>query len=157
MTLSTWPDQDLPLLREVAGRIAVVIQGSTDSRQALADFTEALPHAGQLARVLIEYSSRWFDRSSGDSTMMGPELFWTLTEFVPPALPQNREQGGTEYHHVERTRHLLLICVLEQLAVTQFAPAAQGGDASTRHRYGDNAVPVLTSRLRSAPDVEGTA
>lgn len=151
MTLSTWPDQDLPQLREVAGRIAAVVQHSADSRQALADFTEALPHSGQLARVLIDYSSRWFEQCSGESTLCGPELFWTLTEFVPPA-PIGQQQIGTEYHHVERTRHLLLICVLEKLALHPFVADRNG----ERHRHSDTSVPVLTSRVRATVmDVEG--
>lgn len=160
MTLPQWPDQDITQLREVADRIATLIQRNIDGSGGLPRFVDALRQSGPIAELLIEYSVRWFNDSNGESVLLGPELYWLLTETVPvedraPA-GEGFGQNGMNCHPVTRTRQMLLICVLEKLSTRPWRPETpEQAAAMVKRRYSDNATPVLPNRTTQPAGVEG--
>ncbi|WP_069162656.1 hypothetical protein [Nocardia altamirensis] len=152
MTLPKRPDHDITQLREVADRIATLIQRNVEGTGGLPRLVDALKQSGQIADLLIEYSVRWFNDNHGESILLGPELYWLLTETVP----HEEDGGGSEVdcHPVTRTRQMLLICVLEKLSTRPWRPeTAEDAAALVKHRYSNNAMPVLPTRQPA--EVEG--
>ncbi|CAM4526166.1 hypothetical protein NONI108955_43505 [Nocardia ninae] len=159
MTLPQWPDHDITQLREVADKIATLIQRNAEGSGGLPRFVDALQQSGPIADLLIEYSVRWFNDSRGESVLLGPELYWVLTETVSP-----EDRGGEGYgqpatncHPVTRTRQMLLICVLEKLSARPWhpEPGEDSAAAIVKHRYSNNAVPSLPTRVTQPAGVEG--
>lgn len=77
--------------------MAAVILSTVDRSTALNQLTEAADSAEAFTDLLIEYSSRWFHESGGQSILIGPELFWMLSE--PTA-----RQGAMPFEATNRTR-----------------------------------------------------
>lgn len=111
MTLPHWRDPDLEQLREVASRIVVLAKADTDQRTTLTRFTEATEHRDALVELLIDYSSRWFSQHKGQSVLVGPELYWLLTE---PDGDEARTTAGRGA--AKRARGMLLMCLLENIS-----------------------------------------
>ncbi|PXX71208.1 hypothetical protein DFR70_101630 [Nocardia tenerifensis] len=160
MTLPQLPDPDITQLREVADRIATLIQRNTDGSGGLPRFVDALRQSGPIAELLIEYSVRWFNDSNGESVLLGPELYWLLTETVPVEDRGTAGEGlgpaGLNCHPVTRMRQLLLICVLEKLSTRPWRPETpEQAAAMVKRRYSDTATPVLPTRSTQPVGVEG--
>ncbi|AFU02256.1 hypothetical protein O3I_021485 [Nocardia brasiliensis ATCC 700358] len=161
MTLPKLADHDITQLREVADRIATLIQRNSDGSGGLPRFVEALRQSGPIAELLIEYSVRWFNDSNGESVLLSPELYWVLTETVPPeergTAGEGLGQAGMNCHPVTRTRQMLLICVLEKLSTRPWRPETpEEAAAMVKRRYSDTARPVLPTRATQQPvGVEG--
>lgn len=153
MALPQSPDKDIEQLRSVAGRIATLIQNGDNKGAALSRFTEALTRDGQLADLLIEYSSRWFQDTNGKSILVGPELFWLLTAAESRgATDQSAPKPAEEYTEIRRSRHILLLCVMENLAGAESRPEPTTGPEpkakpETAPRFPNGAPPVLNSRV----------
>ncbi|WP_405164243.1 hypothetical protein OG203_03750 [Nocardia sp. NBC_01499] len=153
MTLPQWPDHDITQLREVADRIATLIQRNVESTGGLPRFVDALRQSGPIAELLIEYSVRWFNDNNGESVLLGPELYWLLTETVPiedrGVAGEGFGQAGMNCHPVTRTRQMLLVCVLEKLSTRPWRPETpEEAAAMVKRRYSDTATPVLPTRAK---------
>ncbi|MEV0297267.1 hypothetical protein [Nocardia sp. NPDC050710] len=127
MATTVWQDQGVDQFREIAGRLASIIQSSLDRSGAMTQFTDAIGNADAFTDLMIEYSGRWFSETGGRSTLMGPELFWMLSEPGPrrAALSGMRGHESTSESDIsagQRGRKLLLICVFEALAQSQWLP-----------------------------------
>ncbi|MFQ6398338.1 hypothetical protein ACLMAJ_33475 [Nocardia sp. KC 131] len=127
MAMSVWQDQGVDQFRDIAGRLASIIQSSLDRSGAMTQFTDALGSAEAFTDLMIEYSGRWFAETGGRSTLMGPELFWMLSEPSPRRGTQSGLRGqeslaDSETSAGHRGRKLLLICVFEALAQSQWLP-----------------------------------
>ncbi|MFI9505707.1 hypothetical protein [Nocardia sp. NPDC052566] len=125
MPLTVWQDLGVDQFREVALRLASVIQSSPDKAAALNQLTEAADSGESFTDLLIEYSGRWFNETGGQSILIGPELFWLLSEPTPRKIINGGARGQeimTEQEHTvsHRGRKLLLVCVLETLAQNQW-------------------------------------
>ncbi|MFE7802937.1 hypothetical protein [Nocardia sp. NPDC057440] len=129
MPFIVWQDQGIDQFREVGGRLAAVILSTVDRSTALNQLTEAADSAEAFTDLLIEYSSRWFHESGGQSILIGPELFWLLSEPNPRqannTMIRSHESHPTlEYTVSQRGRKLLVTCVLEALAQSQWLPGS---------------------------------
>lgn len=127
MAITVWQDQGIDQFREVAGRLASVIQSGIDRSGALNQFAESVGNGETFIELMIEYSSRWFTETGGRSTLIGPELFWLLSEPSPrrvsgTGLRAQESYLDTELTAGQRARILLLICVYEALAQNQWGP-----------------------------------
>ncbi|MGW4530162.1 hypothetical protein ACWEOI_04350 [Nocardia sp. NPDC004340] len=125
MAMNMWQDQGVDQFREIAIRLASIIQNSLDRSGAMTQFTDAFGNVESFTDLMIEYSGRWFTETGGRSTLMGPEMFWMLSEPAPRRSPA----AGIRIHDVagesdstsgHRARKLLLICVFEALTHTQW-------------------------------------
>ncbi|MEV0250032.1 hypothetical protein AB0H76_25780 [Nocardia sp. NPDC050712] len=124
MAQPVWQDQGFDQFRDVARRLASVIQCSDDRKTALSQFTDGTRSGEAFTELLIEWSSRWFNESGGQQILVGPELFWLLSEPEPRKGIRSQIPGG-DVREIEPTpgqrgRKLLLVCVLETLAQTQW-------------------------------------
>ncbi|WP_433197743.1 hypothetical protein ACQP1G_01885 [Nocardia sp. CA-107356] len=140
MAFTVWQDQGIEQFRDVAGRLASVIQSGLDRSGALNQFAESVSSGEAFTELMIEYSSRWFTETSGRSTLIGPELFWLLSEPSPrrvtgASLRAQESYLDTELTAGQRARILLLICVYEALAQNQWAP-----EGITEHMIATNGV-----------------
>ncbi|MFX0580211.1 hypothetical protein [Nocardia nepalensis] len=128
MAFSVWQDQGVDQFREIAGRLASVIQSGIDRSGALNQFAESISSGETFTELMIEYSSRWFTETGGRSILIGPELFWLLSEPSPRRVSGTSLRAAqdsymdTELTAGQRARILLLICVYEALAQNQWAP-----------------------------------
>ncbi|MFE9325922.1 hypothetical protein ACQPXH_02320 [Nocardia sp. CA-135953] len=127
MAFTVWQDQGVEQFREVAGRLASVIQSGIDRSGALNQFAESISSGETFTDLMIEYASRWFTETGGRSTLIGPELFWLLSEPNPrrvsgAGLRVQDSYLDTELTAGQRARILLLICVYEALAQNQWGP-----------------------------------
>lgn len=124
MAMNNWQDQGVDQFREIAIRLASIIQNSLDRSGAMTQFTDAFSNVEAFTDLMIEYSGRWFSETGGRSTLMGPELFWMLSEPAPRRSPaagmRIQELGESESNSGHRARKLLLICVFEALTHTQW-------------------------------------
>ncbi|MFB8276659.1 hypothetical protein ACFYO1_43575 [Nocardia sp. NPDC006044] len=125
MSLTVWQDQDVDQFREVASRLASVIQSSVDRSGALSQLTESVESGDAFTDLLIEFAGRWFHETGGQSVLIGPELFWLLSEpnlrkGISSALRGPETAPDLEYSVSRRSRKLLLICVFETLAQNQW-------------------------------------
>ncbi|MEU8894959.1 hypothetical protein [Nocardia sp. NPDC048505] len=139
MAHTVWQDQGFDQFRDVARRLASVIQCSDDRAAALNQFTEGTRSGQSFTELLIEWSGRWFSESGGQQILVGPELFWLLSEPDPrkgirSQLPGGDGHGEAEPTPGQRGRKLLLVCVLETLSQTQW----QQPDQATEEK-----MPVL--------------
>jgi hypothetical protein len=129
-----WREQDVEHLREVASRIAAMIAADTDRRTALGRVVRAVEQRGAMSDLLIDYAGRWFKESNGQSLLIGPELYWLLTE--------SDEDPHADRGAAKRARGMLLLCVFDGLSrhrppepalaaehsmVTEFAPLPTNG------------------------------
>lgn len=131
MSLNVWQDLGVEHFREVALRLASVIQSSVDKAAALNQLTAAADSGEAFTDLLIEYSGRWFNETGGQSILIGPELFWLLSEPSARKVIGGGSRGQepmVEQEHTvsHRSRKLLLVCVLETLAQNQWVPGALG-------------------------------
>ncbi|WP_330251123.1 hypothetical protein OG874_33835 [Nocardia sp. NBC_00565] len=127
MALTVWQDQGIDQFREIAGRLASVIQSGIDRSGALNQFAESISSGEAFTDLMIEYSSRWFTETGGRSILIGPELFWLMSEPSPrrvsgTGMRVQESYLDTELTAGQRARILLLICVYEALAQNQWAP-----------------------------------
>ncbi|MFE3320975.1 hypothetical protein [Nocardia sp. NPDC059195] len=127
MAMTVWQDQGVEQFRELALRLASIIQSNLDRSGSMTQFTEAVGNAEAFTDLMIEYSGRWFIETGGRSTLMGPELFWMLSEPGPrrstvTGLRGQESPPESEISAGQRGRKLLLICVFEALAHTQWLP-----------------------------------
>ncbi|MEU0503889.1 hypothetical protein ACWEO2_11325 [Nocardia sp. NPDC004278] len=127
MAFHVWQDQGIDQFREIAGRLASVIQSGIDRSGALNQFAESVNNGEAFTELMIEYSSRWFTETGGRSILIGPELFWLLSEPSPrrasgTGLRAQESYLDTELTAGQRARILLLVCVYEALAQNQWAP-----------------------------------
>lgn len=127
MAMTVWQDQGLEQFRELAIRLASIIQSSLDRSGSMTQLTEAIGNAEAFTDLMIEYSGRWFIETGGRSTLMGPELFWMLSEPGPrrgtaAGVRGQETSAEPELSGGQRGRKLLLICVFEALAHTQWLP-----------------------------------
>ncbi|MET8426476.1 hypothetical protein [Nocardia sp. NPDC004860] len=125
MAMTMWQDQGVDQFREIASRLASIIQNSLDRSGAMTQFTDAVGNVETFTDLMIEYSGRWFSETGGRSTLMGPELFWMLSEPGPrrgPVVGMRGQESGveSEVNSGHRARKLLLICVFEALAHSQW-------------------------------------
>lgn len=133
--MNVWQNQNVDQFREIAGRLASVIETSLDRTGAMAQFTESLASAETFTELMIEYSGRWFTETGGRSLLIGPELFWLLSEPGPRRNSGMRGQESPadfEQSAGTRARKLLLICVFEALTQgtqNQWTPEAAVGHA----------------------------
>ncbi|MFQ6326468.1 hypothetical protein ACLMAL_10060 [Nocardia sp. CWNU-33] len=136
MPFIIWQDQGIDQFREIGGRLAAVILSTVDRSTALNQLTEAADSAEAFTDLLIEYSSRWFHESGGQSILIGPELFWMLSEPTARqggnAIRSHESHPVLEYTVSQRGRKLLVTCVFEALAQSQWMPAnmSESGDFS---------------------------
>ncbi|WP_196814472.1 hypothetical protein [Nocardia sp. BMG111209] len=114
---------DVNQFREVAGRLATIIQNSQDRTTALNRFVEAVSDADVFTDMVINYAGRWLAETSGQSVLIGPEMFWQLS--APDIRAGGLVGDGNgcgENGCGERSRKMLLVCVLESLAQTHWHP-----------------------------------
>ncbi|MFD0365171.1 hypothetical protein ACFQZZ_27380 [Nocardia sp. GCM10030253] len=137
MPFIVWQDQGIDQFREIGGRLAAVILSTVDRSTALNQLTEAADSAEAFTDLLIEYSGRWFHESGGQSILIGPELFWMLSEPTPRQggngmIRSHESHPSLEYTVSRRGRKLLVTCVLEALAQSQWLPVNinENGDFS---------------------------
>ncbi|WP_225731899.1 MULTISPECIES: hypothetical protein [unclassified Nocardia] len=125
MGLTVWQDLGVEQFREVALRLASVIQSSVDKPAALNKLIDAADSGETFTDLLIEHSARWFHETGGQSILVGPELFWLLSEPTPKKVLNGGARGQeiiAEQEHTvsHRSRKLLVVCVLETLAQNQW-------------------------------------
>ena len=129
MAPTVWQDQTVDQFREIGSRLASVMQNSIDRAGTMNQFAEAINNADAFTDLLIEYSSRWFSETGGRSTLIGPELFWLLSEPGPRRGAGSRMQEShpdPELTTGQRSRKLLLLCVYEAMTQTQWVPETVG-------------------------------
>ncbi|WP_254205844.1 hypothetical protein [Nocardia alni] len=126
--------QDISQFREVASRLASVIQSSPDRINSLNKFVEAVSDPDTFTDMILRYAGRWLTETSGQSVLIGPEMFWQLSSperrsgsLIADSSPCVDNGCG------ERTRKMLLVCVLESLAQSQWHSVA-----ATEHRAAAN-------------------
>lgn len=118
--------QDVSQFREVAGRLASIIQSSPDRINVLNKLVEAVSDPETFTDLILRYAGRWLTETGGQSVLIGPEMFWRLSSpdgrtgaLIAESSPSVDNGGG------ERTRKMLLVCVLESLAQSQWHSAAE--------------------------------
>ncbi|ATL71249.1 hypothetical protein [Nocardia terpenica] len=125
---------DVKQFRELAGRLASLMQ-SPDRAGSLNQFVEAVASPDMFTDMLIAYAGRWFNETGGQSVLVDPELFWSLSA------PEVRATGGpiaelaacAESSCVagERCRKMLLVCLLETFAQNQWPLGVTGEQRMT--------------------------
>jgi hypothetical protein len=115
-----WREHDLEHLREVADRISAMIAADTDRRTALGRVARAVEQRGAMADLLIDYAGRWFKESNGQSLLIGPELYWLLTE--------SDDEPQADRGAAKRARGMLLLCVFDGLSRQRPQDSALGGN-----------------------------
>jgi hypothetical protein len=123
MSSSVCNTQDVSQFREVAGRLASIIQSSPDRISALNKLVEAVSDPETFTDLILRYAGRWLTETGGQSVLIGPEMFWHLSapDGRNGALITDNSSGVDGCG--ERTRKMLLVCVLESLAQTQWHSA----------------------------------
>ncbi|MCX4090842.1 hypothetical protein [Nocardia sp. alder85J] len=114
---------DVNQFREVAGRLASIIQNSPDRTAALNRFVEAVSDADVFTDMVISYAGRWLAETSGQSVLIGPEMFWQLSSPDTRATGLVGDGGCADNGCGERSRKMLLVCVLEGLAQNHWHPS----------------------------------
>ncbi|MCM6777530.1 hypothetical protein NDR87_28715 [Nocardia sp. CDC159] len=128
MSSSVGQYQDMGQYRELAGRLASLMQAGPERAAALNQFIEAVANPQLFTDMLIAYAGRWFNETGGASVLLGPEMFWALS--APDAPTGNsiaaEMAAYAEISGGERNRKMLLICLLEHLAQNQWQTATAG-------------------------------
>ncbi|MFI5778287.1 hypothetical protein [Nocardia sp. NPDC051570] len=128
MSSSVGQYQDMGQYRELAGRLASLMQAGPERAGALNQFIEAVANPQMFTDMLIAYAGRWFNETGGASVLLGPEMFWALSA---PDAPSGNSIAAemaayAEISGGERNRKMLLICLLEHLAQNQWQAATAG-------------------------------
>jgi hypothetical protein len=116
MSINVWQNQGIDQFREVATRLASLLQTGSDPAGAVGQFAAATT-AEEFTNLLIAYSGRWFHETSGQTALIAPELFWLLSEpDVTTTRAGLQDLGSGESSVGERSRKLLVICLYEVVA-----------------------------------------
>ncbi|MBF6328912.1 hypothetical protein [Nocardia transvalensis] len=122
--------QDMGQYRELAGRLASIMQSGPERAGALNQFIEAVSNPQMFTDMLIAYAGRWFNETGGASVLLGPEMFWALSAPDAPVGNSLAAEMATyaegSISGGERNRKMLLICLLEHLAQNQWQAATAG-------------------------------
>jgi hypothetical protein len=128
-------NQDVNQFREVAKRLASVLQSSPDRITALNTFVEAVSDPEVFTDIIVGYAGRWLSETGGQTVLVGPEMFWQLS--APGGRGQasiSESSASVETGCGERARKMLLVCVLESLAHNQQHSAG----AAEHRKMGNN-------------------